>query len=124
MQPTVRHSKKRDAILEALRHTTAHPTAETLYEELKPSVPDLSLGTVYRNLAQFKEQGLAISVGTVNGQERFDGCTTPHAHFICRECGAVIDLETSPEIHPVCPVGSVAEFATVVVTGLCADCAE
>ena len=50
------------------------------------------MGTVYRNLSLFKQQGLAISVATVKGVERFDGNTDPHVHFICNDCGAVIDL--------------------------------
>ena len=53
--PAVRkHSRKRDAILECLRCTTSHPTAEWIYTQLKPTIPDLSLATVYRNLAMFK----------------------------------------------------------------------
>ena len=94
MEVPKKHFRKRDAILEALRSTTAHPSADTLYARLKPEIPDLSLGTVYRNLNHFKQQGLAMSVATVNGVERFDGNTEPHVHFICTDCSAVIDLET------------------------------
>ena len=90
-----KHFKKRDAILTCLRGTTTHPSAEWIYMQLKDEIPKLSLGTVYRNLAYFKETGKAISVGTVKGIERFDGNTTPHVHFICNSCGAVIDL---PEV--------------------------
>ena len=59
-----KHSRKRDAILACLRSTTCHPTAEWVYQQLKPAIPDLSLGTVYRNLSMFKDEGLVISVGT------------------------------------------------------------
>ena len=90
-----KHFKKRDAILTCLRGTTIHPSAEWIYMQLKDEIPKLSLGTVYRNLAYFKETGKAISVGTVKGIERFDGNTSPHVHFICNSCGAVIDL---PEV--------------------------
>ena len=82
-----KHSKKRDAILNCLRETDAHPSAEWVYSRLKPQIPDLSLGTVYRNLALFKETGEAISLGTVMGLERFDGRTDPHIHFVCTRCG-------------------------------------
>lgn len=58
-----KYSKKREAILEALRNTTEHPSAEMLYARLKPEFPDLSLGTVYRNLAMFIRDGDAVSVG-------------------------------------------------------------
>lgn len=92
MDATKKRFRKRDAILDYLRHTTAHPSAETIYTDLKAQIPDLAMGTVYRNLALFKEQGLIISVATVNGTERFDGNTCPHVHFICTDCGAVQDL--------------------------------
>ena len=87
-----KHSRKRDAILECLRCTTSHPTAEWIYTQLKPTIPDLSLATVYRNLAMFKDEGTIDSVGVYNGLERFDFRTDPHAHFICRICGAVSDI--------------------------------
>lgn len=93
MEKRKNFSRKREAILSALRGATCHPTAEWVYQQLKPVFPDLSLGTVYRNLSQFKNDGMIFSVGVVNGQERFDGNTTPHTHFICSGCGAVIDIE-------------------------------
>ena len=92
MVRTKKFSRKREAILRALRGTDSHPSAEWLHQRVKPEFPDLSLGTVYRNLAQFKEEGLAMSVGVVQGQERFDGNTSPHPHFICEACGAVLDI--------------------------------
>lgn len=93
MERTAKHFRKRDAILTCVRHTTVHPSADWVYARLKPDYPDLSLGTVYRNLSLFKEQGLIASLGTVQGVERFDGNTDPHVHFICARCGAVLDLE-------------------------------
>ena len=84
--------RKRNAILSYLQATNEHPSAEAVYMGVKEACPDLSLGTVYRNLALFKEQGLIISVGTVKGVERFDGYVEPHVHFICTECGRVMDL--------------------------------
>lgn len=92
MERTTKNFRKRNAILSCLRQTTVHPCAEWVYSQLKSEYPDISLGTVYRNLALFKEQGQIISLGTVNGVERFDGNTDPHVHFICNSCGAVLDL--------------------------------
>ncbi len=89
---TIKHFKKRDAILACLRATKAHPSADQLYGMLRPEYPDISLGTIYRNLTLFKQQGLVVSMGTVGGVERFDATTEPHVHFICRTCGAVLDL--------------------------------
>lgn len=92
MGRAVRYSKKREAILSVIRGTGCHPSAEWVYRQLKPQHPDLSLGTVYRNLAFFRDHGMIQRVGVVQGQERFDAVTVPHSHFICSCCGAVLDL--------------------------------
>ena len=93
MEVTRKHSKKRDAILQCICSTKTHPSAEWVYQQLKPEIPDLSLGTVYRNIAMFKADGTIQSIGTVQGLERYDGNTDPHTHFICTHCGRVIDLD-------------------------------
>ena len=67
MATAKKFSRKREAILTCLHGTTCHPTAEWVYQQLKPQFPDLSLGTVYRNLAAFKAEGVIDSVGVVNG---------------------------------------------------------
>ena len=89
----VRKSKKRDAILDCIRQTKSHPTAEWVWQQLKPTYPDLSLGTVYRNMAIFQEEGVIQSIGVVDGLARYDANTVPHTHFICTRCGQVSDLE-------------------------------
>lgn len=93
MKKRVNYSEKRQAILEILHETTEHPSAEQIYNTLKPRFPRLSLGTVYRNLQGFKREGNARSLAVVDGQERFDGDTSEHAHFICDQCGVVVDLD-------------------------------
>jgi len=95
MEKRQNFSRKRLAILQAIQGTTSHPTAEWVYQTLKPDYPDLSLGTVYRNISQFKDEGLIITVGVVNGQERYDGNVQPHTHFVCTQCGTVIDIDES-----------------------------
>ncbi len=87
-----KHFRKRDAILQYLRQTKTHPSAEMVYNHLKPQIPDLSLGTVYRNLSLFRKEGLIQSVGFVDGTERFDGNAVPHTHFVCTGCGCVTDM--------------------------------
>ena len=93
MPQVKRQSKKRDAILECIRSTKIHPSAEWIYEKLKGEYANISLGTVYRNLAEFREEGLIVSVGFVDGKERFDGDLSPHDHFKCTACGAVLDTK-------------------------------
>ena len=122
-----KHFRKRDAILTCLRQTTVHPSAEWIYAQLKPEIPDLSIGTVYRNLALFKEKGMIISVGTVKGVERFDGNTEPHVHFVCNGCDAVIDLpemqvpETLSASAASCVGGSVSS-CQLTFAGSCREC--
>lgn len=121
------YSRKREAILNTLRGTTTHPTAEWVYLQLKSTYPDLSLGTVYRNLSQFKEDGTIISVGVVNGQERFDGNTAPHSHFICTSCSAVLDIPDDPSDpfmmeKAACSLGAKVDSCDILFRGTCSAC--
>ncbi len=120
------YSKKREAILNKLRSTKCHPTAEWLYQNLKSAYPDLSLGTVYRNLAQFKDEGLVASIGVINGQERFDANVTPHTHFVCSKCGAVIDVpgvfRSDEVIRSARRMGFEVTSCEILLHGLCPKC--
>ena len=118
--------KKRNAILQCLRSTDAHPSAEMVHQMLRESYPDISLATVYRNLNLFKEQGLISSVCSVHGTERFDAETTPHVHFVCDCCDRVLDLAqiTIPEAltHQVDDTGCRDSGCSLTFTGLCREC--
>lgn len=129
MEVKRKNSKKRTAILEALASFKEHPTAEMLYNALKPEIPELSLGTVYRNLAVLAQEGLVVSVAHVDGQERYDACTHTHAHFICRKCSRVLDIEMPELIAPVCErvsaeTGCETESYSLAFHGLCDRCKE
>ena len=122
-----RYSKKREAIYQALSATHEHPSAEWLYQKLKPEFPDLSLATVYRNLREMVAQGDAVSVGTLDSKERFDVCHHPHAHLLCRGCGCVVDIELSESLEAQCR-NAESEYAVAIdpygihFTGLCRNC--
>ena len=88
----IRHSDVRDKIYEYLCSTKSHPSANTIFNDLKPSIPKLSLATVYTNLRLFEEMGQVVRVANVNGFERYDADTSEHVHFVCEKCGAVIDV--------------------------------
>jgi len=92
MEKQVKFSEKRRAILDVFRNRE-HPSAEWIYHTLKPDYPRLSIGTVYRNLQRFKEEGKVRPLAVVDGQERFDGNISEHAHFICDQCSAIFDLD-------------------------------
>lgn len=124
MEAVEKRFHKRDAILAFLRQSKEHPTAEALYSALHAEYSGISLATVYRNLALFKQQGLAISLGTVNGKERFDGRTDPHIHFCCSSCGNVDDLENYSLPAETCltPEGYRVDAVQVMLTGVCPNC--
>jgi Fur family transcriptional regulator, peroxide stress response regulator len=92
-QKVFRQSKQRNRLLELLRSTNRHPTADWLYEQLKKEFPNLSMGTVYRNLAMLIEQGMVKKIHWGSTFDRFEANTQPHYHLICESCGKIIDLE-------------------------------
>ena len=92
-QKIFRKSKQRTRILELLRSTKIHPTADWLYEKLKNEFPRLSLGTVYRNLSILIEQGLAKKIHFGSTFDRFEANIKPHYHLICESCRKIFDFE-------------------------------
>ena len=92
MTRSQRVTRQKTAVLEVLRSTDSHPTAEWLYNEAKKRLPGLSLGTVYRNLNQLRDNGEIMELSYGNNQSRFDGNKDNHYHFCCDACGKVEDL--------------------------------
>jgi Fur family peroxide stress response transcriptional regulator len=129
MEAKTKQFRKRQAILACLRGTDSHPSAEMLHGMLQAEHPDISLATVYRNLALFKQQGIIQSIGTVGGIERFDANTMPHVHFMCTSCYAVMDL---PQLAVPKQLCSTVESATggkvgecqLSFTGKCQSCCQ
>lgn len=122
-----RFSKNRQAILECLRDTATHPTAEWIYEKLRPNFPNLSLGTVYRNLCQLKDAGLILSMGVVAGQEHFDGNMDPHAHVMCSRCGRIVDVPITPAMTTAIGTAMRASgfrFTEPKFVGICPECSK
>ena len=127
MEPRTKQFRKRSAILACLRATDCHPSAEMVHEMLQQEHPDISLATVYRNLALFKQQGLIQSVATVGGVERFDGNPKSHVHFICEDCTSVIDLpqiDVPQQLQSVVEnaIGGVVSECQLTFTGKCQAC--
>ena len=121
----IRHSDVRDKIYEYLCGTKTHPSANMIYNDLKPSIPKLSLGTVYTNLKLFEELGQVIRVANVNGFERYDADTSEHVHLVCDECGAVIDVMDADirKAKKACQVGQAKiKSIHIVLHGTCEKC--
>lgn len=120
-----RYSRQRETIYQAVLASRAHPTAEMIHEQLRGELPQLSLGTVYRNLRLLVEEGRLQELGGPTA--RFDGVTAPHTHLRCKRCGQVLDLE-SPPYDPAldrmaAAGGAEIESHSLVFTGLCPECA-
>ena len=90
---TLKYSRQRECIKELLNNSCEHPTADMVYMDVRQEFPNISLGTVYRNLNLLADLGEAIKITTPNGGVHFDGRTAPHYHFCCNKCGQVIDLD-------------------------------
>ncbi|HTO69374.1 MAG TPA: transcriptional repressor [Myxococcota bacterium] len=90
-RPRRHRSQQRERILEFLRASEAHPTAAQTHQALLRELPNLSLGTVYRNLEVLVAEGVVDEVPSAGGT-RYDGNPKPHHHFICEGCGAIDDL--------------------------------
>ena len=122
----MKRSRQRKSIMNFLAGRTDHPTAEVIYTNLRQEMPNLSLGTVYRNLSLLSDIGDILKISTGNGPDHFDGNPTPHNHFICNKCGAVIDLEMDNIEH----IDEVAsknfdgniQGHVIYFHGICPDC--
>ncbi len=88
-----RYSKQRETILKILHATKLHPTASVIYEKARESIPNISLGTVYRNLSELSAGGEILSFKAADGSEHYDATATPHPHLCCTGCNQVLDLE-------------------------------
>jgi len=91
-----RFSKQRETILEIIRDTQVHPTADWIYHETRKQIPNISLGTVYRNLHQLAESGQVLKLKD-ESQVRYDGNIKHHDHFRCRVCGTWYDIAVLDE---------------------------
>lgn len=124
----MKYSKQREALLKLLRSTRSHPTANRLYRELQKEFPNISLGTVYRNLAQLSQNGDIMPLNINTEKEHFDGFTHEHYHFVCNRCGAVIDVDL-PDISDLNSeiekqIGAQVEKCSMSFYGICKSCID
>ena len=89
----LKHSRQREMIKAFLMSRKDHPTADIVYMNVRQQNPNISLGTVYRNLTLLADIGEIRRLRVGDGVDHFDADISPHYHFVCTECGAVIDLE-------------------------------
>ncbi len=90
--PVLKYSRQREAIKNFLMGRTDHPTADMIYSALREEYPNISLGTVYRNLALLADLGEIAKISTGTGADHYDGNVKQHQHFICTHCHQVSDI--------------------------------
>lgn len=89
----IKYSRQRKAIKDFLMTRKDHPTAETVYLNVRETYPHISLGTVYRNLTLLSDMGEIQKLHLGDGLDHFDADIHPHDHFLCTECGTVLDMD-------------------------------
>lgn len=89
----LKYSRQREVVKEFLKTRKDHPTADTVYMNVREQYPNISLGTVYRNLTLLADIGEIQRLRVGDGVDHFDADVSPHYHFVCTECASVIDLE-------------------------------
>ncbi len=120
------YSKQREAIKEFLANSKAHPSASTVYNEVRKKIPNISLGTVYRNLADLQDSGEIVHLSVGDGTDRFDGDLSPHIHLVCRDCNGIFDLplENDYGITLATESGFCPESSAYYVYGVCENCSR
>ena len=95
------YSKQREDLLNILKNSRSHPTAEELYEKTKEKIPSVSRGTVYRNLKDLVDEGYIIKISMASGADIYDYIHKKHNHIICKSCGTVKDFEYNFDLEDV-----------------------
>ena len=126
MSAPIKYSHQREAIITFLKDRTDHPTADVVYQNIKEIIPNISLGTVYRNLKQLSDAGIILRLTCDGKTDHFDACTTPHYHFLCKCCGSVEDIHMEPVHTLIDNARANSDFtideANVLFTGTCTNC--
>jgi len=116
-----RVTKQREAILNYLVSVHSHPTAEVIYENVKNEIPNISLGTIYRNLDYLHFHGYILKISSKDKKSHYDGHTYSHAHFICDSCNAILDLKSKSSKKFKCELGKINSNINYYF-GICNKC--
>jgi Fur family peroxide stress response transcriptional regulator len=123
-----RDTRQREAVLRVLRNTRSHPTADQIYDEVRKEMPNISKGTVYRNLQVLQEDGFITELNINGTQSRYEFKQDSHYHFRCERCGQVFDLD-EPVIlelddRVAKKTGFKVSYHQTEFRGLCKDCQQ
>lgn len=125
---TLKYSRQRESIKACLMERCDHPTADALYTRIREQFPNISLGTVYRNLSLLVDLGEIQKLSCGDGIDHFDYDTSPHYHYVCKSCGKIVDLpmqtanalETEAKKH----INGTVDEHTIYFYGTCEDCSR
>ena len=118
----IKPSLQRMKILEYLLSHRTHPTVEMIYADLKEAIPTISKTTIYNTLSAFAKGGLVLDLSISGYQSRYDGMVSPHAHFLCKDCGKVIDIEEQLPVERKAVAGNKIDELHVYYKGVCRGC--
>ena len=125
---SLKYSRQRESIKSCLMNRCDHPTADALYTTLREQFPNISLGTVYRNLNLLVDLGEIKKIPSGDGIDHFDYDTSPHYHFVCRQCGCIRDLpmpvSETLEQEAAAFVDGTIEDHSLIFRGVCSSCRE
>ena len=120
------HSPKREAILQAVQQSEAHPTADMVLQMVRNQYPSISQGTVYRNLRILAQEGRIRVVHSADGVDHFDGDTEPHIHITCMHCGKIVDYPQTAFEEPLQKISQETGFwidrGRIELYGCCQAC--
>lgn len=124
----MKYSRQRELIYKTVMENPIHPSADTVYAMVRKELPNISLGTVYRNLNLLSEQGALRKISMPSVSDHFDGRLEEHFHALCQRCGSVYDVE-APEIEELAGKlrnsnGFQVTGCHMYFTGVCAECAN
>ncbi len=126
-RPRTRETRQRRIVYETVKNTYSHPTADWVFEQVRQTLPKVSLGTVYRNLNVLKDEGRVREIHGNDRRAHYDADISPHGHFICEECDQIIDVRGIEKIdwRPLKDlVGCEVTEQKVVFGGRCAGCQQ
>ena len=123
----MKFSRQRELTISEVLNSDEHLTADAIYERLKKENPNLSLGTVYRNLTQLSDKGMIGKVSIPGDPVRFDGNLSNHSHLICGSCGKIIDIDEklfNLDFSKLQEEGIQVIGTDILLRGICSECSK
>lgn len=121
-------TKQRQAVLQVIRESDEHLTANEVFEESRQLLPGISFATVYNSLRYLKQEGLIGEVRFGNDATRYDRKLTRHDHALCNNCGKLVDLELSIPVALISEASALSKFDAesieLTLRGLCPECSK